>query len=647
MLNNLLSAALVLALSSSALAAPERPLTDPASVHSASAPASAPPTVAALFDVSSGAGAAWGPDGRRVIVSANLSGRFNLWSYPIGGGVRVHLAPSDERQYSQVVSPDGQTLVYQSDRGGGEHYDLFAVPVDGGTPTNLTNTPDATNTGPQFSPDGRMLAYATKPSTQPMGNVAVLDLATRQSRLLTHEADPSYNWEAIAWTSDGKAVIANRSNRLHTRGSVWRIDLATGAASDLIADAGEALIDGSDVSPDGRWLAVTSNAKTGQPQAALYDIAAHRFVWLQASDWEQSTGHFSPDGHWLTFGVDADGRTSLWLWDVLAGAARPMNLPPGVNLTGGAGRTEFSPDSRQVLVAHTASNTPLDYWTYDLASDAPAKLTGFTPMSFDATALPVSQLVHYQSADGTVISAFVWVPNNLKRDGSAPGVVLPHGGPTGQTTDAFNRTAEALASRGYVVIAPNVRGSTGYGAAFQKANLKDLGGGDLVDEIGAAKFLVATGYVDAKRIGITGGSYGGYMTLMAIGKTPVLWAAAVEEYGIIDWRSMLQHEDPALQAYEKSLLGDPVADAKVYADDSPITFIRQAKAPLLVLQGDNDIRVPKEEAEQVVAILKAEGRTVDAHYYPNEGHGFVKQENQIDALERTVAWFDQYLKPAR
>jgi dipeptidyl aminopeptidase/acylaminoacyl peptidase len=224
-------------------------------------------------------------------------------------------------------------------------------------------------------------------------------------------------------------------------------------------------------------------------------------------------------------------------------------------------------------------------------------------------------------------------------------VVLPHGGPTGQTLDGFNRTAEALASRGYLVIAPNPRGSTGYGKAFQAMNIKDLGGGDLQDEVYGARFLTATGYVDPRRIGITGGSYGGYMTLMAIGKTPTLWRAAVEEYGIIDWRTMLQHEDPSLQAYEKSLLGDPAENPKVYADDSPITFIRDETAPLLVLQGDNDIRVPKEEAKQIVAILQGEGRTVDAHYYPAEGHGFFKIEDQIDALTRTVDWFDRYLKP--
>jgi len=134
------------------------------------------------------------------------------------------------------------------------------------------------------------------------------------------------------------------------------------------------------------------------------------------------------------------------------------------------------------------------------------------------------------------------------------------------------------------------------------------------------------------------------MTLMAIGKTPAVWAAAVSQYGIVDWLTMLQHEDPRLQEYEKSLLGDPVKDLAVYQATSPIKYLRDAKAPLLVLQGENDIRVPKEEAEQVVKILKDAGKTVDAHFYPAEGHGFVKRENQIDAIRRTIDWFDKYLK---
>jgi dipeptidyl aminopeptidase/acylaminoacyl peptidase len=179
---------------------------------------------------------------------------------------------------------------------------------------------------------------------------------------------------------------------------------------------------------------------------------------------------------------------------------------------------------------------------------------------------------------------------------------------------------------------------------YQNANFKDLGGGDLKDEIAGVDFLQATGFVDPKKIGIWGGSYGGFMTLMAIGKTPEVWAAAVDEYGILNWYTMLQHEDPSLQEYEKTLLGDPVKDRAAYEASSPLKYIRNEKAPLLVLQGERDIRVPKEEAEQVVSILKADGRTVEAVYYPEEGHGFLKREDQKDELTRSAAWFEHYLQ---
>lgn len=243
--------------------------------------------------------------------------------------------------------------------------------------------------------------------------------------------------------------------------------------------------------------------------------------------------------------------------------------------------------------------------------------------SLQSTPLPASEIVHYKTFDGKIITALLWMPFNLKRDGTNPALLLPHGGPTGQMVDYWNTDVAALASRGYICLAPNPRGSTGYGLDFQRANFQDLGGGDLKDEISGVEFLKQTGYVDANKIGITGGSYGGFMTLMAIGKDPDLWAAAVEEYGIINWSSMLNSSDPSLNEYLKSLLGDPEQNRKIYQADSPITYIRNEKAPLLVLQGDNDPRVPKEEAQQVVDILRKEGRVVDVHYYPNEGHGFV------------------------
>jgi dipeptidyl aminopeptidase/acylaminoacyl peptidase len=160
----------------------------------------------------------------------------------------------------------------------------------------------------------------------------------------------------------------------------------------------------------------------------------------------------------------------------------------------------------------------------------------------------------------------------------------------------------------------------------------------------AKRFLVASGYVDAKKVGIFGGSYGGFMTLMAIGRVPDEFAAAVQYFGIINWRTMYRDQDERLKAYQRTLLGTPEDSPKVYDAASPLTYIKAAKAPLLTIQGENDIRVPRGQAQEVNDILKAKGNVVETVFYPAEGHGFRKRENQIDSMNRMVAWFDKYLK---
>ncbi|MGZ6018365.1 MAG: S9 family peptidase [Phenylobacterium sp.] len=638
---------LALGLAGAAMASPvpgpARAITDPKNVVSSQQPAGPPAPIAELFNNRAALDAAWSADGKWVVVSANLSGRYNLWKYSVDGGAPIQLTKSDDRQFGLTVSPDGKWVVYQQDHGGDEMYDLHAVPLAGGEPVNLTNSPTVSETGARFSRDGKTLAFAAKAKTSPISNVAVMDMATHKVRLLTEEKTLDNRWGPVAFTPDGKGLIADRGDVGSTTGSVWRLALAGGAAKRIDAPAaGKVRVSAADISKDGKWLSVTSNAKAGLDQAGLMDVASGQVKWLAPSPWEQRGGSFSSDGASVILATDADGRQDLSAFNLKSGKAAKAHLPEGFNFEAGGSDSPFTKDGR-LLVGHDASNTPFDYWVLDKAGTA-RKLTSFASPSLDPAKIPTSRIVHYKSADGTVISAILMVPFGLKRDGTAPGVVVPHGGPTGQTTDRFSRQSVALVSRGYVVIAPNPRGSTGYGQAFQDANHKDLGGGDLTDEVYAAKFLTATGYVNPKKIGITGGSYGGFMTLMAVGKTPDVWAAGVSMYGIINWYEMLKHEDASLQAYQRTLIGDPVADKAVYDADSPMTYIKQTKAPLLILQGENDIRVPRGQAAEVVSTLKGVGATVDVHYYPEEGHGFAKRENQIDSLQRTIDWFDKYLK---
>lgn len=621
----------------------DRPLTQPKSVLSATNPDARPAPVDDLYYTRSVFGAAWSPDGQQIVFTTDMSGRFNLWKVRASGGWPIQLTQSDDRQYSAVWSPDGKWIVYQQDQAGNELWDLFAVPSIGGAPVNLTNTPEIREEDPHWSHDGRTIAFSRKPKDGTQYDIALLDWSTRKVRTLTSEQQPGYSWNVVAWSKDDRTIIAGRVNPPFTDADIYVIDVNSGKLENLTSHQGTIRYLASSLSPDGGTILLSCDAKGGFMNVALLDVATKKITWVTDLNWEAYSGNFSPDGKRFSYILNADGLTDAYLVDRSNNKAERIDLPQGLNTVSGD-PTEFAPQSDRVIISHEASNQPGDLWVYNLATRHSQQLTFSAIASLHEIPLPPAQIVHYKSFDGKVISALLWMPFNLKRDGSNPAVVIPHGGPTGQRVDYWSPEVQALASRGYICIAPNPRGSTGYGLEFQKANFQDLGGGDLKDEMAGVEFLKATGYVNPKKIGITGGSYGGFMTLMAIGKEPDTWSAAVELYGIINWSSMLKSSDPSLNEYLKALLGNPEDNRKTYEADSPITYIRSEKAPLLVLQGDNDPRVPKEEAQQVVDILKKEGRVVDVHYYANEGHGFVKRENQIDSVRRTTAWFDQYLR---
>ncbi len=639
----LLGCTVAFALAENANSPADRHATDPKSVKSEVNATAWPIAIEDLFYSRRVTSAAWSPNGRQIVFSTNFTGRMNLWLVSSDGGWPLQITVSDDRQLGAVWSPDGKWIVYQQDYGGSEYWDLFAVPSQGGTPVNLTNTPDVSETSPQFSPDGKTIAFGYKPKTSPTSDIALLDWSTHQVKNLTNETSKDHLWQLDSWTRDSKYIFATRMSAGFDDASVYRIDLASGHPEELTPHQGKTLFLAGGVSPDGKTILVTSNQKAGYQNVAILDVASTQLKWITDTQWEAQASDFSPNGKLATWVLNADGVNTTYLYDLSNGKSEAIAMPEGLTSPDGT-PTSFSPNGKSLLISHQSSQRPSDFWVYDLASHKPRQLTYSAVAGLNPDNIPEAKIVAYKSFDGKMISAILWMPFNLKRDGSNPAVVLPHGGPTGQTSDYFNSTAAALASRGYICIAPNVRGSTGYGMDFQKANYQDLGGGDLQDEVYATRFLVDTGYADPKKIGITGGSYGGFMTLMAIGKTPDVWAAAVEEYGIINWYTMLQHEDPFLQQYERTLLGDPEKDHAIYEADSPIKYIDKEKTPLLVLQGTNDIRVPKEEAEQVVEILKKNGHTVDAHYYEAEGHGFSKRENQIDSVRRTVEWFNKYLK---
>jgi dipeptidyl aminopeptidase/acylaminoacyl peptidase len=591
-------------------------------------------------------GATWSPDGKTVAFVSNLSGRNNLWLVPAEGGWPMQLTVSDQRQTSPTWSPDGKWIAYTSDYDGDEQWDIFLVSPKSGQVVNLTNTREIAEESPVWSHDGRYLAYMVKLKTSSVFEIDVYDTVMREVKHLTTGTAKDRMNVAPIWSADNKFIVYTQEQSKGTDSNVFIVEVATAQSSLLTPHNGEHTYSANDISPDGRSILITSNAGDGYDNVGLLDIASKKIRWLTQDKWQISGESFSPDGKFLTYNANVDGNTDIYLYDMASGKARALPPPKGVNYSAG-GPSPFTRDNSRLLYYHTGPTVPGDLWVYNLADGKSHQLTHSLMGGMRSEDMVEPHLVHYPSKDGKwTISAFVYVPYNLPRNGEHPAIVYVHGGPTSQTTNTFNRFVQYMANQGYIVIAPNYRGSTGYGKEFQQANLFDMGGGDLQDVLAAADWIKQTGYVDPKKLILMGASYGGYMTMMGVTKAPELWAAGVPVVPFVNWFTEIQNEDPVLQQSDLATMGDPEKNRALYEDRSPINFVDQIKAPLYLLAGGNDPRCPKEEAQQVVDAVKKRGGVAEYKVYENEGHGFARVENQIDAYKRVGDFLKAHVPPA-
>ncbi len=329
-----LFASIVVAIHGQTAGPNSRTPTAPKSVTAPQGSASAPVDIPDLLSTVRLGEAAWSPDGKQILYSGNASGRINLWLMNADGTGAHQLLHSDDAQSGAVWSNDGQNIVYQQDRGGDEIYDLYTVSAAGGTPQNLTQTDQITETNPHFSPDGKMLAFQQKEKTAPSINLALMDWTTHQVRLLTHEKDAKRSWTFVTWSPDGKTLYANRGD-LHEDMSAWSLDVATGAARELTPHRGNLLIGASSVSPDGKTLLIGSNEKDGYGNIALLDLATLQKKWITDTQWDADPGSFSPAGDLFTWSLNADGRTSIHFTDAKTYKEISRPIPEGLNFENG------------------------------------------------------------------------------------------------------------------------------------------------------------------------------------------------------------------------------------------------------------------------------------------------------------------------
>jgi dipeptidyl aminopeptidase/acylaminoacyl peptidase len=511
---------------------------------------------------------------------------------------------------------------------------------------NLTQTREIAELNPTWSPDGRYLAYEVKPKTSAAYEIDVYDMIMREVKHITTGTPQDKANYSPVWSPDGKSIVYTQEQAKGTDSNIFIADAATGQSTLLTPHEGEQLYSANDISPDGKRVLLTSNAANGYENIGVLDIATRKIAWLTKDTWEIRGSEFSPDGKHVTFSANVDGNEDIFLYEIATGRSTVLDIPKGVNEPTG-GHSAFTKDGQRLLYYHNGPTAPGDLWVYHVATGKSQQITHSLIAGVRSEDMVEPYLVHYPSRDGKwSISAFLYVPFNMARNGQNAAIVYIHGGPTAQTMNSFNRFVQYAVNQGYMVLAPNYRGSTGYGKEFQQANLFDMGGGDLQDVLAGVDFIKQTGHLDPKKIAVMGGSYGGYLSMMAVTKAPDVWAAGVPIVPFVNWFTAYQNEDPVLQQSDLATMGDPVKNKALYEDRSPINFIDQIKAPLLLLAGAHDPQCPKSETEQVVDAIKKRGGTVDYKIYDNEGHGFARVENQIDAYKRVADFLLAHVVPA-
>jgi dipeptidyl aminopeptidase/acylaminoacyl peptidase len=578
--------------------------------------------------------------GDQLLAIADLSGVPQVWGMRPGDWPELLVAPTDRAQTIWPGPRPGQ-LVVGADIGGDERTQLLYVPEEGAAWQPLTGSLAHIHQFGGWSADGNRIAYAANLRDQRWFDVYVRELRGGEStRILT---DDSTN-HGEAFSPDGRWLLCSRLfSNAHQQ--LWLVDLddPTRPPRLVTSDPAPARYEQPTWTVDGTSIMCLTDLNRELAAPARIEIATGQVTYLVEPEAEVDEIAPAPNGRLLAYAVNDDGASEIVVRDLESGqTATVSGLPEGALYTYWQSALGWDAGSQRLAISWTASRVGPNVWVADLTGDGGAtRVTHAPAQGIRSDELVEAEHVSYPSFDGRQIPALYYAPS----DGSSPPpcVVYVHGGPEGQYRPTFQPVVQYLVSAGFAVLAPNVRGSSGYGKTYVHLDDVRLRMDSVADLAHGARWLAQTGRADAGRIAVYGASYGGFMVLAALTTNPELWAAGVDLVGIANFVTFLERTGPWRRHLREAEYGSLEHDRAFLESISPIRHVDRIRAPLLVIHGANDPRVPIGETEQMVDQLRSLDRPVEFVRLEDEGHQIAKLKNKLVAYPAAVRFLRRHL----
>lgn len=597
-------------------------------------------TIEQFFDNLSIFGGSFSTDESRLLATSNQTGIYNVFALNVDGSGEQQLTFSDkEAMFAISFFPEDDRFLYSSDQGGNEISHIYMQETDG-TVTDLTPWEDAVSQFAGWTRDFKYFYFTSNKRDPRFFDMYKMDAGTFTAEMIYENKE---NLTPVSISNTGKFLVLTQ-DLTTSNNEMYLLDLESGEIKHISEHEGDATYSPADFSLDDTYLYYLTNEGGEFTYVTSYELETGKKELTFKAEWDVWYAYFSYHGKYQVIGINEDARTVVKVIEVATGKELEIS---------GLGNRDISSVSISrsedlIRLAAGSATSPGDLFIHNFSDKGLTQLTSTLNKEIKESDLVAGEVIRYPSFDGLEIPALLYKPHEATAKNKVPAMLWIHGGPGGQSRLGFSSLIQYFVNHGYAILAVNNRGSSGYGKTFYDLDNQRHGEDDLMDCVYAKNYLENLDYIDMEKVGIMGGSYGGYMVMAALAFQPEEFALGINIFGVTNWLRTLNSIPPYWESFRKALydeLGDPTtSDSLRLYKISPLFHAENVTKPLMVLQGANDPRVLQVESDEMVAAVKKNGVPVEYVIFDDEGHGFLKKENQIKGYGKVLKFLDQHLK---